>query len=101
MPPTATNATGLIDGLGVPAALTRKRQELDRIADITKRGRFSKTHLYNLIARGHFPDAAIRDGTRFTRWHSADVDAWFADPAGWIARAEAAKAALISDGAAL
>jgi len=67
------------------------RVGLDRIADITTRGKFSKTHLYNLLARGQFPEPAIRNGPRFTRWRAADVDAWFADPAGWMARAGAAK----------
>ncbi len=76
------------------------RVGLDRIADITARGRFSKTHLYNLLARGQFPEPAIRNGPRFTRWRAADVDAWFADPAGWIERAEADRAALTSEGAA-
>lgn len=79
------------------------RVGLDRIADITARGKFSKTHLYNMLARGRFPQPTVRDGPRFTRWRSADVDAWFADPAGWMARAEAkdaSGAALTSEGAA-
>ena len=69
-----------------------ERTGLDRVADITARGRFSKTHLYNLLARGQFPAPAVRDGPRFTRWRASDVDAWFADPAGWMARAQAAGA---------
>lgn len=53
--------------------------------DITERGRFSKSHLYNLVARGRFPRPLIQ-GRRFTRWSSADVDSWFADPAAWMDR---------------
>mgnify|MGYP001078529408 CR=1 FL=1 len=74
------------DGTVAPAQVG-----LYRVTDITARGKFSKTHLYNLLARGHFPEPAIRSGPRFTRWNAADVDAWFADPAGWMARAEATK----------
>jgi prophage regulatory protein len=53
--------------------------------DITGRGKFSKSHLYNLMARGQFPQPVLRLGPRFTRWDALEVDAWLADPAGWIA----------------
>ena len=53
--------------------------------DILARGRFSKSHLYNLMARGQFPRPSLRCGPRFTRWSAADVDGWLADPQGWIA----------------
>lgn len=53
--------------------------------EITARGSFSKSHLYAMVARGHFPCPALRCGPRFTRWAASDVEAWFADPAGWIA----------------
>jgi predicted DNA-binding transcriptional regulator AlpA len=52
---------------------------------ITVRGAFSKSHLYNLIARGHFPVAALKVGPRFTRWSAGEVNTWFEDPAAWIA----------------
>lgn len=52
--------------------------------DITSRFNFSKSHLYNMMARGHFPQAALRMGPRFTRWNS-EVDVWGADPVQWIA----------------
>jgi predicted DNA-binding transcriptional regulator AlpA len=55
------------------------------LPDITARGRFSKSHLYALLARGHFPKAALVLGPRFTRWSAVEVDQWFADPARWIA----------------
>lgn len=60
-------------------------QDLYTQTDITTRCRFSKSHLYNLIERGHFPPAALRCGPRFTRWKACDVQAWLADPQGWIA----------------
>ena len=41
--------------------------------DILSRGRFSKSHLYNLMARGHFPQPVLRMGPRFTRW---SVSGW-------------------------
>ena len=53
-------------------------------ADITARGRISKSHLYNLMARGQFPQPALRCGPRFTRWAAADVDAWFVGPQAYI-----------------
>jgi prophage regulatory protein len=53
--------------------------------DIIARGSFSRSHLYNLIARNQFPAPCVRCGPRFTRWDSESVDAWFEDPAGWIA----------------
>lgn len=55
------------------------------LPDILERGKFSKSHLYNLVARGHFPKPCLVVGPRFTRWSSADVDAFFADPASYIA----------------
>lgn len=53
-------------------------------ADITAWGRFSKSHLYNLIARGAFPAPVIRSGPRFTRWSRKDVEAWLKDPAAAV-----------------
>jgi predicted DNA-binding transcriptional regulator AlpA len=57
-------------------------------ACITEKGDFSKSHLYSLIAKGHFPKPVIRYGTRFTRWSAAEVEAWLADPQGWINQSE-------------
>ena len=54
-------------------------------SDITDRGRFSKSHLYNMMARGHFPSPILVQGPRFTRWSVAECDQWFEDPAAWIA----------------
>ena len=52
--------------------------------DILSRGRFSKSHLYNLMARGKFPKPLFTDGPRFTRWSAPEVDAWMSDPRGWM-----------------
>lgn len=61
--------------------------------DITIRGSFSKSHLYNLIARGLFPKPALKCGPRFTRWSAVEVNAWFSNPQAWIdARAKAQEA---------
>jgi predicted DNA-binding transcriptional regulator AlpA len=54
-------------------------------ADILARGRFSKSHHYNLMARGHFPKPSVVMGPRFTRWSAEECDRWFADPAAWVA----------------
>jgi predicted DNA-binding transcriptional regulator AlpA len=53
--------------------------------DILSRGRFSKSHLYNLMDRGHFPKPCLVMGPRFTRWSAQDVDAWMRSPSEWIA----------------
>lgn len=63
---------------------TSPTQALYSQPEITARGSFSKSHLYAMVARGQFPAPVLRFG-RFTRWAAKDVDAWFADPAGWIA----------------
>ncbi|MEN9780738.1 MAG: hypothetical protein RL014_1886 [Pseudomonadota bacterium] len=52
--------------------------------DVIARCNFSKSHLYNLIARCQFPQPALRCGPRFTRWSASEVNAWLLDPAGWI-----------------
>ncbi len=52
-------------------------------SDITARGRFSKSHLYNLIARNAFPQPVVRMGPRFTRWSAAQCEQWFADPSAF------------------
>jgi predicted DNA-binding transcriptional regulator AlpA len=59
------------------------------LAEILNRGKFSKSHLYNLLKGGQFPEPALRVGPRFTRWSAAEVDAWFADPVGWMAGSNA------------
>jgi len=56
--------------------------QLYRERDITARGKFSRSHLYNMVARGEFPRQVIT-GKRFARW-GADIDVWFADPSSWI-----------------
>lgn len=60
------------------------RNALFALPDILARGKLSKSHVYNLMARGQFPQPVLRMGPRFTRW-GVEVDAWFADPAAWIA----------------
>jgi predicted DNA-binding transcriptional regulator AlpA len=57
---------------------------LYKVADILVKARFSKSHLYNLMANGHFPQPCLRYGPRFTRWSAAEVDSWLADPQSWI-----------------
>jgi predicted DNA-binding transcriptional regulator AlpA len=52
-------------------------------SDILERGKFSKSHLYNMMARGHFPKPSLVLGPRFTRWNE-DVDRWFENPLAWI-----------------
>lgn len=67
------------------------------LPDIISRGKFSRSHLYNLLARGQFPQPKLRHGTRFTRWSAAEVDAWMSDPQGWMT---ANASALVEGGAA-
>lgn len=58
-------------------------QTLYALPEILARGKFSKSHLYNLMARGQFPQPVLRMG-RFTRWGSEPVDAWFRNPAAYV-----------------
>lgn len=64
--------------------LTAQKFALYALPDITRRGAFSKSHLYNMLARGQFPQPCLRCGPRFTRWNAAAVDSWLADPQAWI-----------------
>ena len=57
---------------------------LDAQRDILMRGKFSKSHLYNLLSRHQFPKPCLVIGSRFTRWSTAEVDQWFANPTKWI-----------------
>jgi predicted DNA-binding transcriptional regulator AlpA len=54
------------------------------LPNILERGKFSKSHIYNLMARGQFPKPALVLGPRFTRWDN-EVDSWFESPTAWIA----------------
>lgn len=47
--------------------------------------RISKSHFHALVRKREFPQPLFRSGARFTRWAAADVHAWAADPAAWIA----------------
>ena len=44
----------------------------------------SRAHFYDLVREGKFPAPAFRDGPRFTRWRSVDVERWLADQQAWI-----------------
>lgn len=55
------------------------------LPDILARGKFSKSHLFNLVKRGQFPKPALVLGPRFTRWSAEQCDQWFSDPAAYIA----------------
>mgnify|MGYP003608112075 CR=1 FL=1 len=61
--------------------------------DIAAMGGPKKSHLYDLIARGHFPAPAVRLGPRYTRWSSAAVLDWLHNPAAWIAEQNGTKTA--------
>jgi predicted DNA-binding transcriptional regulator AlpA len=68
-------------------------QALYSVEKILNDGCLSRSHLYNLVSKGHFPPPVLRYGTRFTRWCAADVQAWLADPQGWIDQHAAIKKA--------
>lgn len=60
----------------------KQPMQLYRECDITSRGKFSKSHLYNMMARGEFPRQVL-NRKRFARWGD-EVDDWFSDPEAWI-----------------
>lgn len=73
-----------------PPTTEKATPRLYALPDILARGKFSKSHIYNLIARGQFPKPALVLGPRFTRWDQ-EVDLWFESPTLWItAHAESA-----------
>jgi len=74
-----------MDAVPTPKTAIVQRRALYTQRDITERCAFSKSHLYSLISRNHFPAPALRDGPRFTRWSASAVEAWLCDPAGWVA----------------
>lgn len=55
------------------------------LPDILARGKFSKSYLYVLLQREHFPKPVLVLGPRFTRWSAEECNQWFEDPAAWIA----------------
>lgn len=54
------------------------------IKDVMSRVRCSRPTVYRMMARAQFPKPALRCGPRFTRWAARDVNAWLANPQGWI-----------------
>ena len=66
-------------------AHSQPTSRLYALPDILARGKFSKSHLYNLMARGQFPKPALVLGPRFTRWSAEQCDRWFEDPASYVA----------------
>ncbi|MDO9278298.1 MAG: AlpA family phage regulatory protein [Polaromonas sp.] len=68
----------------VPTKVKPQTPALYALPDILARGKFSKSHLYNMMERGQFPKPALVLGSRFTRWDE-EVDCWFADAPAWIA----------------
>ena len=52
--------------------------------EIVATAKISRAHLYSMLARGQFPQPALRCGPRFTRWKASDIQAWLADPQGFI-----------------
>jgi len=68
----------------LPEIKNSQIRALYSLPNILERGKFSKSHLYNLISRGQFPKPALVLGPRFTRWDD-EVDRWFESPSAWIA----------------
>lgn len=44
----------------------------------------SNAYVWAGVRKGKIPAPVLR-APRFTRWRKSDVDAWLADPAGWVA----------------
>jgi predicted DNA-binding transcriptional regulator AlpA len=61
-----------------------RRASLYALPDLLSRGNFSKSHLYNLMARDCFPKPTLVLGPRFTRWSAEECDLWFTNPTEWI-----------------
>ena len=60
-------------------------QGLMAAKEIIELARVSRAHFFNMLSKSQFPQPALREGSRFTRWRAKDVQAWLEDPAAWIA----------------
>ncbi len=60
-------------------------QGLMAAKEIIELARISRAHFFNMLSKNQFPQPALREGSRFTRWRAKDVQAWLEDPAAWIA----------------
>lgn len=61
----------------IKAALLRKKQ----VMAVTS---LSSSSIYERIAKKTFPPQ-VRVGARSVAWRAVDIEAWLADPAGYIA----------------
>lgn len=64
---------------------TNGAPDLIALKDVTFRASISRSQVWRLAQLGKFPKPAVVLGTRFTRWRTADVDAWLRSPNEWIA----------------
>jgi len=63
---------------------SNRSASLYALPDLLPKGNFSKSHVYNLMARNCFPKPTLVLGPRFTRWSAEECDQWFANPTQWI-----------------
>lgn len=63
---------------------SNRSASLYALSDLLRKGSFSKSYVYNLMARNCFPKPIIILGSRFTRWSAEECDQWFANPSRWI-----------------
>lgn len=54
-----------------------------RLTQVIAKIGISKTHIYRLMNAGLFPKS-IRLSVRVVAWDEAHLEAWLADPQGWI-----------------
>ncbi|WP_260928181.1 helix-turn-helix transcriptional regulator [Novosphingobium sp. 9] len=64
----------------------RRKDNLLRLRDVTKRTGLARTTIYNRIAAGTFPPQE-KISAGLVAWYESDIDAWVADPMGWRGRA--------------
>ncbi len=66
--------------------IERRKDNLLRLPEVTRRTCLSRTTIYRRIAEGAFP-AAVQISPSMVAWYESEIDDWVADPMGWRAAA--------------
>ena len=59
-------------------------QGLMTAKQIVTTAKISRAHLHAMVREKRFPAPALRIPPRYTRWKASDVQAWLADPQGFV-----------------
>lgn len=66
--------------------IDRSKDSLIRLPEVRRRTGLSTATIYRKIEKGEFP-AKIHLSANIVAWYESDVNAWVANPLGWMAAA--------------